>query len=122
MVEAALLLPVSGPPLENAVVVVEGDRIRAVGRAGSTTSHPVTITSAVTRTGIISRRIREAPFRYSDYRSSPATVAVSHDARAPPNIALRPSFANADRRLGATAAMPPSWMPIDEKFAKPHRA
>ena len=49
-------------------------------------------------------------------------VAVSHDASAPPNIALRPTFARSERRSGASALMPPIWMPIEPMFANPHNA
>src|SRR5689334_20698808 len=43
-------------------------------------------------------------------------------AMVPASMARKPSFANSERLLGASAPMPPIWMPIDEKFAKPQRA
>ncbi len=52
----------------------------------------------------------------------PAIVAVSQEAIAPPNIALSPTLARSDLRPGATAAMPPIWMPIEEKLANPQSA
>ena len=43
-------------------------------------------------------------------------------ASVPANIARRPSRARSWRRFGASAPMPPIWMPIELKFAKPHSA
>ena len=56
------------------------------------------------------------------YSRNPAIVAVSHDAMAPPNIAFKPTLARSPRRSGARALMPPIWMPMEEKLAKPHSA
>ena len=52
----------------------------------------------------------------------PAIVAVIQDARAPPNIARTPTLARSLRRSGTSELMPPIWMPIDEKLAKPQSA
>ena len=52
----------------------------------------------------------------------PAIVAVVHDAMAPPIIALKPTLARSLLRPGAIAEIPPIWMPIEEKLAKPHSA
>jgi hypothetical protein len=49
-------------------------------------------------------------------------VAVMSEARAPANMARSPSLARSGLRFGASAEMPPIWIPIDEKLAKPHRA
>jgi len=62
------------------------------------------------------------PTSSDSHRSIPAIVAVSQEASAPPSIALSPIRASSDLRPGATAEIPPSWIPIDEKLAKPHRA
>ena len=37
----------------------------------------------------------------------------------PASIAREPSLARSSRRDGAIAPMPPIWMPIDAKLAKP---
>lgn len=50
---------------------------------------------------------------------TPAMQAVSQEAMAPPIIALRPRAARSCRREGAMAEIPPIWIPIDEKLAKP---
>ena len=52
----------------------------------------------------------------------PAIVAVIQEAMAPPSIAFRPTLARSALRPGATAEMPPIWMPIEEKLAKPQSA
>ena len=52
----------------------------------------------------------------------PAIVAVNHDANAPPNIALVTNLAKSFFLSGAIDPIPPSCMPIDAKFAKPHNA
>ena len=51
----------------------------------------------------------------------PAIVAVMKLASVPANIARRPSRARSWRRPGASAPMPPIWMPMELKFAKPHK-
>ena len=53
---------------------------------------------------------------------APASVAVSQLARAPANIALTPILARSPRREGAMLLMPPTWIAIEAKLAKPHRA
>src|SRR4051794_40423543 len=55
-------------------------------------------------------------------RSIPAIVAVRKFANVPANIARIPSLARSPRRDGASDPMPPIWIAIDEKFAKPHNA
>ena len=42
-----------------------------------------------------------------NHRKAPATVAVIHDANAPPSIALTASLARSVLRSGASAEMPP---------------
>ena len=49
-------------------------------------------------------------------------VAVTKLASVPAIIARNPSRARSLRRLGASAPMPPTCMPIDAKLAKPHSA
>ena len=49
-------------------------------------------------------------------------VAVMKLASVPASIARRPSRARSWRRVGASAPMPPIWMPIELKLAKPHSA
>ena len=56
------------------------------------------------------------------YSSIPAIVAVRKLANVPASIARRPSRARSWRRSGASAPMPPIWMPIELKLAKPHSA
>src|SRR5690606_3141958 len=56
------------------------------------------------------------------HRIIPAMVAVRNAASAPPIIARRPSRARSLRRDGAMPPMPPIWMAIEAKFAKPHSA
>ena len=53
---------------------------------------------------------------------NPAMVAVMKFASVPASIARRPRRARSCRRLGASAPMPPIWMPIELKFANPHSA
>ena len=75
-------------------------------------------------------RPRRARFRRaaacdrSDHHPSmtPAIVAVMNAASEPPIIARRPSWARSRMRRGAMPPMPPSWMPMLAKLAKPHRA
>ena len=49
-------------------------------------------------------------------------VAVMKLARVPASIARMPRRARSWRRVGASAPMPPIWMPIELKLAKPHNA
>ena len=56
------------------------------------------------------------------HSSAPAMQAVMKLAKVPARRALRPSRARSLRRSGASAPMPPIWMPIELKLAKPHRA
>src|SRR5258708_29483484 len=56
------------------------------------------------------------------HRRKPAIVAVMKFASVPANMARRPSRARSCRRFGASAPMPPIWLPIELKFAKPHSA
>ena len=56
------------------------------------------------------------------YSRNPAMLAVMKFASVPANIARSPSRARSWRRLGASAPMPPIWMPIEPKFANPHSA
>ncbi len=43
-------------------------------------------------------------------------------ASVPASIARKPSRARSWRRVGASAPMPPIWMPIELKLANPHSA
>ena len=52
----------------------------------------------------------------------PAIVAERKFASVPASIARRPSRARSRFRSGASAPMPPSWMPTELKLAKPARA
>ena len=56
------------------------------------------------------------------HRIIPATVAVMKAASVPPTIARNPMRERSCRREGASPPMPPSWMAMEEKLAKPHRA
>ena len=56
------------------------------------------------------------------YKNSPATVADNRLASVPPTSALIPSLASSDLLSGARAPIPPIWIPIDIKFAKPQSA
>ena len=49
-------------------------------------------------------------------------VAVTKFASVPASMARMPSRARSDRRSGASAPMPPIWMPIELKLANPQRA
>ena len=48
--------------------------------------------------------------------------AVRKFANVPASSARSPSRARSCRRSGASAPMPPIWMPIELKLAKPHSA
>src|SRR5690606_8757860 len=54
--------------------------------------------------------------------STPAMVAVMNVASEPPSTARRPNRARSARRSGAMPPMPPIWIAIEEKLAKPHSA
>src|SRR5277367_4012466 len=43
-------------------------------------------------------------------------------AMVPASMARRPSWARSLRRLGTRAPMPPIWIPMELRFAKPQRA
>ena len=58
----------------------------------------------------------------SDQMSRPAMAAQTKVAMLPPTMALRPRRARSPRRSGARPAMPPIWMAMELKLAKPHRA
>ena len=47
-------------------------------------------------------------YNFFDYKIMPATVAVNHDAKAPPNIAFVTRVARSLLRLGAIPPMPPN--------------
>src|SRR4029077_13640344 len=68
----------------------------------------------------VSRRLDLVVVRH--YSRKPAIVAVMKFANVPANIARIPRRARSWRRLGASAPIPPIWMPIDPKFANPHKA
>src|SRR5690606_35434237 len=54
--------------------------------------------------------------------STPAMVAVMKVAMEPPSTARRPKRARSWRRSGARPPMPPIWIAIELKLAKPHSA
>src|SRR5690606_27275071 len=54
--------------------------------------------------------------------STPAIVAVMKVASEPPSTAFRPKRASSARRSGASEPMPPIWIAIELKLAKPHSA
>lgn len=60
--------------------------------------------------------------RSGDQISRPAMAAQTKVAMLPPTMALRPRRARSPRRSGARPAMPPIWMAMELKLAKPHRA
>lgn len=51
--------------------------------------------------------------------STPASEAVIQVATVPPSMARMPSFERSCRRSGAIPPIPPIWIAIEEKFAKP---
>ena len=51
--------------------------------------------------------------------SIPAMVAVSNAATVPPIRALTPNLAKVPLWLGAKTPIPPIWIPIEAKLAKP---
>ena len=57
-----------------------------------------------------------------DHARIPASDAEMNAARFPSSIARRPRAAISPRRWGANPPIPPIWIAIDEKFAKPSRA
>lgn len=61
------------------------------------------------------------PAYFATYKI-PTIVAVRKFASVPASIARRPSRARSPRRDGASEPMPPIWMAIEEKFAKPQSA
>jgi len=52
----------------------------------------------------------------------PTTHAAISEAMAPPTIASRAILDRSARRLGAMVLIPPTWMPMLAKLAKPHNA
>ena len=52
----------------------------------------------------------------------PATQAVIKQANVPASKARIAKVAKSDFLSGANGPNPPIWIPIDEKFEKPHRA
>jgi hypothetical protein len=52
----------------------------------------------------------------------PAIAAVMNAASVPAIIALRPIRARSLRRVGAMPPMPPIWIAMELKLAKPQRA
>ncbi len=67
------------------------------------------------------RRPRAA-FCQSGYKSMPAMQADMKFAMVPAATAFRPMRARSDLRLGASAPMPPIWIAMELRFAKPHSA
>src|SRR5262249_59310962 len=61
-------------------------------------------------------------FVVAHYRRKPAMVAVMKLASVPANIARSPRRARSWRRFGASAPIPPIWIPIELKLAKPQSA
>ena len=50
----------------------------------------------------------------------PTIVADKRDANVPANKALIPNSESSFLLLGAREPIPPIWIPIEAKFAKPH--
>ena len=48
--------------------------------------------------------------------------AVNQEAIAPPSIALKTILDKSFFRSGAIEPIPPNWIPIEPKFANPHKA
>ena len=80
-------------------------------RAGPVEGRPELVREGV-------RRPREG----RGHRNIPAIVAVIQEAKAPPIMARSAMRERSFLRPSAIAPMPPIWMPIDAKFAKPQRA
>lgn len=59
--------------------------------------------------------------RLVDQTSIPAMDALMKAARLPAIIARRPSRAMSGRRSGASPPIPPIWIAMDERLAKPSR-
>ena len=59
---------------------------------------------------------------YPPQNNAPAIAAVKKQATVPPIRALMPNSVRVLRWLGAIAPIPPIWMPMEAKFAKPQRA
>jgi hypothetical protein len=57
-----------------------------------------------------------------DQESTPTTQAVDMAASVPPIIARKPYFARVGRSPPSSALIPPIWMAIEEKLAKPQSA
>ena len=55
-------------------------------------------------------------------KNIPAIDAEIKLAMVPANMALTPNLAKSFLRSGTNAPMPPICMPIEPKFAKPHKA
>lgn len=51
----------------------------------------------------------------------PTITAVNKQASVPAINALTPSWESRDFRFGINAPMPPIWIPMEAKFAKPQR-
>src|SRR5690349_8738889 len=56
------------------------------------------------------------------HSSMPASVADRKFASVPAIMARKPSFARSCLRFGASAPMPPIWMPTELTLANPHSA
>ena len=51
---------------------------------------------------------------------TPATHAVRKQVRVPAMSARKTTLARSGRRDGAIGPIPPNWIPIELRFAKPH--
>src|SRR5215471_10243723 len=64
--------------------------------------------------------------RFLDVRRVHSSIPAMHAdmklAMVPASIAFRPSRARSDLRVGASAPIPPTWIAIELKLAKPQRA
>src|SRR5207247_2069043 len=56
------------------------------------------------------------------HNNIPAIAADMKFASVPASTARRPNRARSERRFGASAPMPPIWMPMELKLANPHKA
>ena len=110
--------------IERSRIVGRAERVVGAGRgagglSSSTHRGPGTGNAAcATR----SRGGVPGPGHYLRWISTPAMVAVIRVAIEPPSTARMPKRARSPRRSGARLPMPPIWIAIEAKLAKPHSA
>ena len=82
-------------------------------------SHPIKISTLRKRHTKISGNLRTQD---KCIRNQPAIQAVRKQATFPHIIALTTIFARSGFLVGASAPIPPSVIPMEPKFANPHKA